>query len=718
MDGRGHPTIAVLAQVPTLDHTVVFKYPKYSAPEAFAGSEGHATSSCEARDCYVLGFMFYELLAGKTRFAEQFSALESGPASGWFKWHSNKLLKAVPLERLTPRTGASISGLIGGMIEKDPEKRIRTISKALDLMPSEDPTVLIRPAHAKANSAPIAEETTARMAVPRDAQSDKEEAPRKSLWIQQALFAGLLVVLAAAVLLFRELTPKTNKAVSGSAVKGVTSDPKAPVSHAQEDAKASGPVAPPSEVRIVSDIKNAVASLDGRDLGAVVSGTPMGQAFGIGQHSLRISAGGDSYLDIEFEAGPDSVVTLREAPGVKGLRSIVLVSNADGARLFVYPPAHAAVSGAPLRRVPKRGLAIPNDAISSIRFDDDPQNEVPLGAAKAAPLTVFVSEDGKSAPAENSTAGVNEGMNLQVDSAPAGVEVLIDQTAVGVTDGSGPFKTKTSAGKHTITFRKENFEDLSVVKEMGAVGSLRMAWQALKPLGKLTFAGSPASAHINLQGESEPRGHECLNAQPCYLRSGNYDLSIRAEGFKPVAGKLVVDAGDNKSYPYQLEALPKVTKARVSSLPAELFADGQNWTVDGDGWWVHAEPGYSFLRSGLGTYIFDIDRPVRTLGSKRVSFVADFLSVNHRIVYTLDNHNLRRRVHAPELDLSDQVVAHEIPPNEVFRLRVELKPDRIVIHNGAGKVLDDLTLAGSSGGRFGFSGKVRLKAYQTQEQPQ
>ena len=93
----------------------------------------------------------------------------------------------MPIETFVPRTGAAISNLIGGMIEKDPEKRIKTVSKALDLLPSEDPTVLIRPAFAQTSPASAVDETTtARMAVPREFQS-KKEAPRKNFSIQQAL---------------------------------------------------------------------------------------------------------------------------------------------------------------------------------------------------------------------------------------------------------------------------------------------------------------------------------------------------------------------------------------------------------------------------------------------------------------------------------------------------------------------------------------------------
>ena len=110
--------------------TVAFGSVKYSAPEAFADTS--ESSSCESVDCYVLGFMFYEILIGKRSFVAQFAPLENGSPSLWLKWHADRTAKARPLIELRPNLG-HFARLIDGMMEKDPSKRVNRIAQVLNI---------------------------------------------------------------------------------------------------------------------------------------------------------------------------------------------------------------------------------------------------------------------------------------------------------------------------------------------------------------------------------------------------------------------------------------------------------------------------------------------------------------------------------------------------------------------------------------------------------
>lgn len=128
LDDAGQPHIPFSNRAYEKADTVAFGSAKYAAPEAFAGND--ESSSCETVDCYVLGFIFYEILIGQRAFAAQFTSLENGPPLLWLKWHADKTTRARPLSELHPSLG-HFARFIDGMTEKDPGKRIHSISRVL-----------------------------------------------------------------------------------------------------------------------------------------------------------------------------------------------------------------------------------------------------------------------------------------------------------------------------------------------------------------------------------------------------------------------------------------------------------------------------------------------------------------------------------------------------------------------------------------------------------
>jgi serine/threonine protein kinase len=97
---------------------------KYSVPDLFR--EGGAPG--EAVDVYVLGFMFYELLAGRQIFAAQIGGAWNADDVAWFNWHADAGRRLRPLAEVAPGFPAAASKLIEKMVEKDPARR--TVSLA------------------------------------------------------------------------------------------------------------------------------------------------------------------------------------------------------------------------------------------------------------------------------------------------------------------------------------------------------------------------------------------------------------------------------------------------------------------------------------------------------------------------------------------------------------------------------------------------------------
>ncbi|MBI3473181.1 MAG: SUMF1/EgtB/PvdO family nonheme iron enzyme [Candidatus Solibacter usitatus] len=85
---------------------------KYSTPESSHAGEADGA----AADIYVLGFIFYEILAGRTLFENEFAGIES--ELQWLTWHGDVSKRARPLNVLLPKCPALLSETVGKMMEK------------------------------------------------------------------------------------------------------------------------------------------------------------------------------------------------------------------------------------------------------------------------------------------------------------------------------------------------------------------------------------------------------------------------------------------------------------------------------------------------------------------------------------------------------------------------------------------------------------------------
>ena len=179
-----------------------------------------------------------------------------------------------------------------------------------------------------------------------------------------------------------------------------------------------------------------------------------------------------------------------------------------------------------------------------------------------------------------------------------------------------------------------------------------------------------------------------------------YEITVSAANFKTETYRVRVDPGDSKPFNWELAAMP--TAKRTTAGPESLFENGQDWTINEIGWWSHAQSGYSFMRVNRGTFVFDILRRHGALSHPKISFVADYRSDADHVLYSIDEHTLRRNVRNPGVTLEDFVVAHGMPPDPNYRLKVEMLPDRIVIHSADGKLLDDFPLVKPATGKFGL----------------
>ena len=120
---------------PEWNRTLLIASPKHISPETFLERTVEADAERQASEVYVLGFMLYEILLGKRVFNLEFSEFQ-GPEQQylWLSWHGNLDQQARSLREVIPGYSDSVSDVVRRMIEKRPEKRLRTLRLAREAL--------------------------------------------------------------------------------------------------------------------------------------------------------------------------------------------------------------------------------------------------------------------------------------------------------------------------------------------------------------------------------------------------------------------------------------------------------------------------------------------------------------------------------------------------------------------------------------------------------
>jgi len=98
---------------------------KYMAPELFEGVQADGRA-----DIYSLGFIAYEMLAGRPKFNEIFADVvrdRHSESLRWMKWHGNPKVTAPPLHEVNPAVPEALSEIVAKMIAKDPDERFESM---------------------------------------------------------------------------------------------------------------------------------------------------------------------------------------------------------------------------------------------------------------------------------------------------------------------------------------------------------------------------------------------------------------------------------------------------------------------------------------------------------------------------------------------------------------------------------------------------------------
>ena len=115
---------------PTSSGATLVSEPKYVSPEAFAEGVFAGQQSSVAGDIYVLGFVFYEMLAGSREFGKQFAQFRHGQNDiEWLRWHADLAKKLPGLRQFCPDCPRQLESLLESMLAKAPENRLKSLDQ-------------------------------------------------------------------------------------------------------------------------------------------------------------------------------------------------------------------------------------------------------------------------------------------------------------------------------------------------------------------------------------------------------------------------------------------------------------------------------------------------------------------------------------------------------------------------------------------------------------
>jgi formylglycine-generating enzyme required for sulfatase activity/serine/threonine protein kinase len=123
---KGDGTVEIQSfPAPPPNATLMITEPKYAAPEMLLTHMSADGAAHVRSDIYVLGFVSYEALAGRTALRRQ---LFEDPGENetdlfWMKWHADSTTRLQPLVEINPSIPQEVSLLIQRMTAKDPAAR-------------------------------------------------------------------------------------------------------------------------------------------------------------------------------------------------------------------------------------------------------------------------------------------------------------------------------------------------------------------------------------------------------------------------------------------------------------------------------------------------------------------------------------------------------------------------------------------------------------------
>ena len=284
--------------------------------------------------------------------------------------------------------------------------------------------------------------------------------------------------------------------------------------------------------------------------------------------------------------------------------------------------------------------------------------------------------------------------SLIIQGGTPGSEVWLDGARLTTLDGFGLAKQDGIApGPHRITFRKEFFEPAPAIVRVFAAGqsiTLGASESKLKEFGTLSFQVTPADAQVSYRRADQQESHTARAGDSVRVPEGRYIVSAQSDGYAAkTVGDVSASSGKIASVDLKLARIAKKPEPVEAPSPTGLFENASRMEQVGE-WWRGKGSGYVFLKPGVQKVTITFSNPGKGLfgRSKKVEWVAHYVSDKEKVLYELDATKLMRRATVSGADSKPARTPHHLSGDaDAYTISVAVEPGRIVI-SAAGQTLD------------------------------
>lgn len=446
---------------------------------------------------------------------------------------------------------------------------------------------------------------------------------------------------------------------------------------------------------VYASAAGASAGIDGRDPEPV---PPEGRSFTQltpGSHTLSVEDGKMVRTIPLQTGGAPSVNAYIFAPPAADKGSLLLLAGVDGAEVTLNGRRHWQLTRNGQVRVGNLGPGAYQVRITRQGYE-------PAGPQRVEVLA------GEETRLELPMKPVALVATLQI-AGPAGAQVFVDGSEVGVIDAGGSFSTPVSPGSHTVELRRGSARSRPVTRTFTAGETWRPPAAELalaQPDGTVRFDINPASATLLLrrQGEPESQGRP-VKGPTLTLAEGSYILVAAAPGYTSSQVVFAVQPGSTVSVPLRLSAAAvEVAKPKVSTFGMADFDEPNEWDMQ-NGWAVRRGGNYATYSRTPTSGVFSFTVQLRR--GKRVQWFLNHSDDRNHILFRIDRNNFYRLVVINGRTNELAKVDHGLKNPNTFEMRVTVTATSIrheIRRDGEWAVLDDWRDVGSNPavGKFGF----------------
>ena len=400
-----------------------------------------------------------------------------------------------------------------------------------------------------------------------------------------------------------------------------------------------------------------------------------------GSHELTLSQRGEQYkLAIEVTAAPALNAFVESG---RNVGSLVVVTGQDKSRVFLNGKALPQLTNGGQLRIANLEPKEYAVRVAQSGYQDVPEQKIRLRKGDHGRLVFGLLP-------------IPHMATLNIQGAPAGATVLIDQTSAGTVQPDGTLTLASiTPGDHTIELRKDRFRARQIKKHfvVGTPVTLAAADTALEAApGELKINFSPADAQVTLTKAGEPPVKVSSGA-PLNLPTGTYALQARTTDSFVRNATLDVVAGQSRTL-------------ELSLAPSGMskWDDTSAWKPENG---AFVRKGGDYVLYGVtptsGTFLFS----ALLMKGHRLQWVVNYTDPSNYDLFQIDENNFYRTDIRNGQKTSDAKIPHKGDKKSYRTLQIHVSPTEIVhqIKQGdAWFVLDRWTLPGTNlaSGRFGF----------------